>query len=112
MEQVFHEIKINTKGQGLYDFTSKTVSWINEQEILNGLLNIKTDRTFEFSLELKHDVKLLLALWAFLILASISESESLKAIVTTPYQLDLTTPGNAPDIESSLIFILDNPNFL
>ena len=40
MEQVFHEIKINTKGQGLYDFTSKTVSWINEQEIKNGILNI------------------------------------------------------------------------
>ena len=40
MKQLFHEIKINTKGQGLYDFTSKTVSWINEQEIKNGILNI------------------------------------------------------------------------
>ena len=40
MKQLFHEIKINTKVQGLYDFTSKTVSWLNEQEIKNGILNI------------------------------------------------------------------------
>ena len=40
MQQIFHEIKINTKGQGLYDFSSETVSWINEQEIKNGILNI------------------------------------------------------------------------
>jgi secondary thiamine-phosphate synthase enzyme len=40
MKQLFHEIKINTKGQGLYDFTSETVSWLNEQEIKNGILNI------------------------------------------------------------------------
>ena len=40
MQQIFHEIKINTKGQGLYDFTNKTVSWLNIQKIKNGLLNI------------------------------------------------------------------------
>ena len=40
MDQIFYEIKINTKGQGLYDFTSKTVSWLNEQEIKNGILSI------------------------------------------------------------------------
>ena len=40
MDQIFHAIKINTKGQGLYDFTNKTVSWINIQKIKNGLLNI------------------------------------------------------------------------
>ena len=40
MQQIFHEIKINTKGQGLYDFTKKTVSWLNNQKILNGILNI------------------------------------------------------------------------
>ena len=40
MKQVFHEIKINTKGQGLYDFTSKTISWFNAQNIVNGILNI------------------------------------------------------------------------
>ena len=40
MQQLFHEIKINTKGQGFYDFTSKTLSWLNKQEIKNGILNI------------------------------------------------------------------------
>ena len=40
MKQLFHEIKINTKGQGLYDFTTETVSWLNKQKINNGILNI------------------------------------------------------------------------
>jgi secondary thiamine-phosphate synthase enzyme len=40
MQQIFHEIKINTKGQGLYDFTSKTISWLNAQNIVDGMLNI------------------------------------------------------------------------
>ncbi len=40
MEQVFHEIKINTNGQGFYDFTNKTISWLNKQKIVNGMLNI------------------------------------------------------------------------
>jgi len=40
MKQLFHEIKINTSGQGLYDFTSKTASWLNDLEIKNGILNI------------------------------------------------------------------------
>ena len=40
MNQIFHEITINTKGQGLYDFTNETTSWINKQKINNGILNI------------------------------------------------------------------------
>jgi secondary thiamine-phosphate synthase enzyme len=40
MQQVFHEITINTKGQGLYDFTDQTVLWVNKQKISNGILNI------------------------------------------------------------------------
>ena len=40
MKQLFHEIKINTKGQGLYDFTDQTISWIGNQKIKNGILNI------------------------------------------------------------------------
>ena len=40
MQQVFYEININTTGQGLYDFTKKTVSWLNSQKIANGILNI------------------------------------------------------------------------
>ena len=35
MKQAFHEIKINTKGQGLYNFTSQTISWLNKQNIIN-----------------------------------------------------------------------------
>ena len=40
MQQIFHEIQINTKGQGLYDFTNETVSWLNKQKVNNGILNI------------------------------------------------------------------------
>ena len=40
MQQIFHEIKIKTKGQGLYDFTEQTVSWVKKQKINNGILNI------------------------------------------------------------------------
>jgi secondary thiamine-phosphate synthase enzyme len=40
MKQVFNEIKVNTNGQGLYDFTEKTITWLNNQKIKNGMLNI------------------------------------------------------------------------
>ena len=40
MEQIFHEITIKTKGQGLYDFTEQTLSWLKNQRINNGILNI------------------------------------------------------------------------
>ena len=40
MDQIFHEIKINTQGQGFYDFTNETLSWLNKQKINNGILNI------------------------------------------------------------------------
>ena len=40
MQQEFHEIQINTNGQGLYDFTKNTTTWLNKQKIVNGMLNI------------------------------------------------------------------------
>jgi secondary thiamine-phosphate synthase enzyme len=40
MKQAFHEIIIDTSGQGLYDFTNKTISWLEKQKITNGMLNI------------------------------------------------------------------------
>ena len=40
MDQIFQEIKITTNGQGLYNFTEKTTSWLNKQKIINGILNI------------------------------------------------------------------------
>ena len=40
MQQIFHEIQVNTNGQGLYNFTEETVSWLDNQKIKNGILNI------------------------------------------------------------------------
>ena len=40
MKQIFCEIKIKTKGQGLYNFTEQTLQWLNKQAIKNGILNI------------------------------------------------------------------------
>jgi secondary thiamine-phosphate synthase enzyme len=40
MQQAFHEVIVNTKGQGLYDFTNKTITWLKKQSIENGMLNI------------------------------------------------------------------------
>ena len=40
MQQIFHEIKIKTKGQGLYNFTEQTLNWLKKQKINNGILNI------------------------------------------------------------------------
>ena len=40
MLQVFHEINIKTKGQGLYNFTEETLDWVRKQKITNGMLNI------------------------------------------------------------------------
>ena len=40
MQQVFHEIMLKTKGQGFYNFTEKTLGWLNKQKINNGILNI------------------------------------------------------------------------
>ena len=40
MQQIFHEITLKTKGQGFYDFTDKTIDWLNNQKIKNGILNI------------------------------------------------------------------------
>ena len=40
MQQIFKEIKIETKGQGFYNFTENTLSWIDKQKIQNGVLNI------------------------------------------------------------------------
>jgi len=40
MQQIFHEIKIKTEGQGLYNFTEQTLGWLKNQNINNGILNI------------------------------------------------------------------------
>lgn len=38
--QIFYELIIQTKGQGLYDFTKQTNDWIKKQKINNGILNL------------------------------------------------------------------------
>ena len=38
--QIFCELTINTKGQGLYNFTKRTSDWIKKQKINSGILNI------------------------------------------------------------------------
>ena len=40
MQQVFEEIKINTEGQGFYNFTESTLEWIDKKKIQNGIQNI------------------------------------------------------------------------
>ena len=40
MQQIFHEIILKTKGSGFYDFTERTLNWLNKQKIKNGILNI------------------------------------------------------------------------
>ena len=40
MKQFFHEIIINTKGSGLYDFTEQTKSFVYKNNLINGILNI------------------------------------------------------------------------
>ena len=38
MKQIFSEITMETKGQGLYNFTNKTLNWLDKQKINNGIL--------------------------------------------------------------------------
>ena len=45
MLQIFDEINIKTKGQGLYDFTEKTLNWVEKQKITDGILNINVLHT-------------------------------------------------------------------
>ena len=45
MQQVFYEIMVKTKGQGLYNFTNQTLNWLKKQQIKNGILNINVLHT-------------------------------------------------------------------
>ena len=40
MNQIFHEIIIETNGPGLYDFTEQTQDFVNKNKLLNGILNL------------------------------------------------------------------------
>ncbi len=40
MKQEFFELQIETNGQNLYEFTDKTINWIKEKKLINGILNL------------------------------------------------------------------------
>ena len=40
MKQEFYKLKIDTNGQKLYEFTNKTIEWINKNDFKNGILNL------------------------------------------------------------------------
>jgi secondary thiamine-phosphate synthase enzyme len=45
MKQEFFNLKINTVGQRLYEFTDQTIQWINKNNLKNGMINISTQHT-------------------------------------------------------------------
>ena len=40
MIQKFYNLKINTNGQRLYEFTDDTIQWINKSKFKQGILNL------------------------------------------------------------------------
>ena len=45
MKQEFYNLKINTEGQKLYEFTNLTIEWINQNNFKNGMLNLSIQHT-------------------------------------------------------------------
>ena len=45
MKQEFFNLKISTIGQRLYEFTDKTIQWINNNKFKNGMLNLSIQHT-------------------------------------------------------------------
>ena len=45
MKQEFYNLKINTNGQKLYEFTNQTIEWINQNNLKNGILNLSIQHT-------------------------------------------------------------------
>ena len=45
MKQNFYELKINTSGQNLYEFTDQTLDWINKNKFKNGIINLSIMHT-------------------------------------------------------------------
>ena len=45
MKQEFYNLKINTAGQKLYEFTDQTINWINKNNFKNGMLNLSIQHT-------------------------------------------------------------------
>ena len=45
MRQKFYDLKINTNGQKLYDFTEQTIEWIKKNDFKNGMVNLSIQHT-------------------------------------------------------------------
>ena len=45
MKQEFYNLKINTNGQKLYEFTDQTIKWIKKNKFQNGILNLSIQHT-------------------------------------------------------------------
>ena len=45
MKQEFFDLKINTNGQKLYEFTNQTIEWIRKNNFKNGILNLNIQHT-------------------------------------------------------------------
>ena len=45
MKQKFFELRLQTKGQKLYNFTDQTINWIKENSLNDGILNLSIQHT-------------------------------------------------------------------
>ncbi len=45
MKQEFYNLKIDTDGQRLYEFTDQTLNWIEKNNFRNGILNLSIQHT-------------------------------------------------------------------
>tara|TARA_Y100001958_G_C20904884_1_gene325472 strand:+ start:212 stop:631 length:420 start_codon:yes stop_codon:yes gene_type:complete len=45
MRQEFYNLKINTNGQRLYEFTNETIDWIEKNKFKSGILNLSIQHT-------------------------------------------------------------------
>ena len=45
MKQEFYNLRINTNGQKLYEFTDHTIKWINKNNFKDGMLNLSIQHT-------------------------------------------------------------------
>ena len=45
MRQEFFDLKLNTDGQKLYEFTNRIIKWVKNNEFKNGIINISIQHT-------------------------------------------------------------------
>ena len=45
MKQEFYNLEIKTSGQKLYEFTDRTLHWINKNNFINGIINLSIQHT-------------------------------------------------------------------